>query len=88
MNNDGITFGAHTVNHTILTNIPLEQAKQEIAQSKMDIENILGKEVNTFSYPNGDSNPELIKLVEEIGFSCAVCIHPLKLLNLNDNPII
>ena len=34
MDNSGVAFGAHSVNHPTLTNIPLEQAKNEIIQSK------------------------------------------------------
>ena len=84
MNSDGISFGAHTVNHPILTNMSLEQAKWEIIQSKKDIEKELGKEVNTFSYPNGNSNPEIIKLIKENGFSCSVSIGS-RLIRMSDN---
>jgi peptidoglycan/xylan/chitin deacetylase (PgdA/CDA1 family) len=86
MNNHGITFGAHTVNHPILTNIPLEQAKWEIVQSKRDIKEKLGKEVTTFSYPNGNFNPEIAQFVKESGFTCAVSALPSKLISPNDSP--
>ena len=43
MDNGTVTFGAHSVNHHILTSIPLEQAENEIVQSKKDIEEELGK---------------------------------------------
>jgi peptidoglycan/xylan/chitin deacetylase (PgdA/CDA1 family) len=85
MNNNGINFGAHTVNHPCLVNLPLEQAKWEIIQSKNDIEEKLGKKVNAFSYPNGDSSLELVEFIKESGFTCAVSVLPNRLLSPKDN---
>lgn len=76
MSCDGIAFGAHTVNHPILTNLPLDQAKREIIQSKKDIEKNIGHRVNAFSYPNGDFNPDIAELVRTSGFECAVAVSP------------
>ncbi|HQE50420.1 MAG TPA: polysaccharide deacetylase family protein [Fervidobacterium sp.] len=84
MSDDNILFGAHTVNHPVLTNLSLEQAKYEILQSKRDIEKELGKEVTSFSYPNGDFNAEIIELVKESGFTHAVSVFP-KLIDSKDN---
>jgi len=86
MSDSGIIFGAHSVNHPILTNLPLERAKWEISQSKTDIEEKLGKEVTAFSYPNGDFSPELAKFIKGSGFTCAVSVSPSKLVALKDNP--
>lgn len=86
MSSSGISFGAHTVNHPILTNLPLEQAKWEITQSKRDIEEKLGTKVTTFSYPNGNFNAGVVELVQEAGFSCAVSVLPGRLISLKDNP--
>lgn len=85
MHDDGITFGAHSVNHSILTNLPLEEAKREIIQSKKDIEEKLGQPVTAFSYPNGNFNPEIVKFVKD-GFTCAVTTGIPKLITLKDNP--
>jgi peptidoglycan/xylan/chitin deacetylase (PgdA/CDA1 family) len=79
MSSDGIAFGAHTVSHPILTNLPLEQAKWEIAQSKKDIEERLRQPVTAFAYPNGghrDFNTQIANLVKESGFLCAVTTIP------------
>ena len=86
MNNDGIAFGAHSVNHPILTRLPLEHAKREIIQSKKDIEEKLGRPVTAFSYPNGEFNPELVKFIKESGFTCAVSVLPGKLITCEDDP--
>lgn len=76
MKDGGIAFGAHSVTHAILTKLLPEEAKYEIVQSKKDIEDKLGQVITAFSYPNGDFNTELIKFVQESGFTCAVTCIP------------
>ena len=43
MNRNGIFFGPHSVNHPILTKIPLDEAKQEIVYARKVIEEKLDK---------------------------------------------
>ncbi len=85
MSCDGISFGAHTVNHPILTTLPFDQAKMEIIQSKMDIEKNIGHRVNAFSYPHGDFSPDIAELVRTSGFESAVSISPSCLISPNDS---
>jgi peptidoglycan/xylan/chitin deacetylase (PgdA/CDA1 family) len=79
MNGNVINFGAHTVTHTILTNSKLEDAMCEISGSKEIIEDYLGSDIDTFSYPNGtydDFNCSIANLVKKAGFTCAVTTIP------------
>lgn len=85
MSHDGIAFGAHTVNHPILTNLPFEQAEREIVQSKNDIEKMIGHQVTAFSYPNGDFNADIAKLVRTCGFACAVAVSPSRPISPRDS---
>ena len=85
MHNDGVAFGAHSVNHPILTNLPLEEAKREILQSKKDIDEKLGQPVTAFAYPNGNFNSEIVKFIKD-GFTCAVTTGISRLITLKDNP--
>jgi len=72
----GMKIGAHTVSHPILSKTELTTAKQEIAESKIQLEKLLGNEVSLFAYPNGkkfnDYLPEHADLVRELGFKAAV----------------
>lgn len=72
MSEGGITFGAHTVSHPILTNLSLERARDEIIQSKKDIEERLDQPVTAFAYPNGNFDTKLVEVLQESGFACAV----------------
>jgi peptidoglycan/xylan/chitin deacetylase (PgdA/CDA1 family) len=47
----GIEFGSHTVTHPQLRNVGPEQLRQEIRDSKLQIEEKLGEPAETFAYP-------------------------------------
>jgi peptidoglycan/xylan/chitin deacetylase (PgdA/CDA1 family) len=74
MNQNGIEFGGHTMNHPILTRVPLERAKEEIVGSKARVEKELGKETVGFAYPNGltnDYNAEIQRVTAAAGCGAA-----------------
>ena len=74
MQTGGIEFGAHTVNHPILTRISLEQVREEVRGSKSRIEEELGVPVLGFAYPNGqlaDLNDPIEKIVADSGIRAA-----------------
>lgn len=74
----GITFGAHTVNHPHLTRINLEEARNEIEESKRTINDLLRLRFSTFCYPSGDYNADIKNLVKKAGFDCAFTVKPGK----------
>ena len=71
-----VAVGAHTVNHASLSSLPLHLQGEEIQKSKTQLEQIVGKSVNTFAYPYGkisDYSKDTVSLVKEAGFwgACA-----------------
>ncbi len=75
MQRGGVDFGAHTVTHTILSNLAGERARWEIVESKREIERHLGAPVTTFAYPNGrdgDFDPSTKEMLRSAGFAAAV----------------
>lgn len=74
MKRNGICFGAHTVNHPILTRIPIEESKKEMEDSRRRIETELDDAVGLFAYPNGnaqDFNEFHKALAKDAGFKAA-----------------
>lgn len=69
-----VEFGAHTVNHINLKNSPPDQAHQEIATSKADVERLTGVPCRSFAYPFGRYLPEHVDMVREAGFTTAVTV--------------
>jgi peptidoglycan/xylan/chitin deacetylase (PgdA/CDA1 family) len=71
----GFSIGAHTVNHPILSRVPVERAWTEIQGSRTMIQGACGRLPAVFAYPNGgpEDYTEIVKhLVREAGFACAV----------------
>lgn len=69
-----IDIGAHTVTHSVLSALSIEDQRMEIAECRKLLEGALGRPVTTFSYPFGtrrDYTRETVTLVRELGFSIA-----------------
>jgi peptidoglycan/xylan/chitin deacetylase (PgdA/CDA1 family) len=68
------TIGAHTVTHTRLASLPASLQRQEIMDSKRQLETWLHREITVFSYPFGKRNDytkETVALCREAGFAKA-----------------
>ena len=75
----GYSVGAHSRTHPILSGINPTEAREEIAGSRRELEQLLGVEVLDFAYPNGrfsDFDQTTRELVAEAGYRCAVTTEP------------
>ncbi len=70
-------IGAHTLNHVNLVEASLEEAKNEIFDSKKYLEDLIGKPIKMFCYPKGTYNQKVKELVAKAGFLGARTIQPL-----------
>jgi peptidoglycan/xylan/chitin deacetylase (PgdA/CDA1 family) len=68
----GVNIGAHSVNHPKLTNVSIKEAEFQIKQCKDDLEQLLAKKIDSFSYPHGDFDKKIIKLVKNYGYTNAL----------------
>lgn len=66
------TIGAHTVSHPKLDTLTREDQYYEIAQSKLDLEQLLGEPIRHFSFPHGAHNTDTLEICKELGFQTAV----------------
>ena len=77
---NGMTIGAHTVRHPILTRVTQSVAEEEINQSRDVLRELLGHEVKLFAYPNGkpvqDYDRIHVDIVRRAGFAGAVSTAP------------
>jgi peptidoglycan/xylan/chitin deacetylase (PgdA/CDA1 family) len=53
---DGFEVGAHTINHAILSRVPIDVAREEILGSQARIRDEVGTCCPTFCYPNGKAS--------------------------------
>ncbi len=72
---DLITVGSHSVSHPILPELSTREQEMEIAQSKRDIERVIGSSVELFSYPNGLWSSGTEQLLGPAGYSAACVSH-------------
>ena len=64
-----ISFGSHTANHPNLDQITEDQVEFELKESKLKIENILGRKINTIAFPDGAYNERVKNMSKEAGYT-------------------
>lgn len=72
----GVEIGAHTMNHVKLAQVDNDKAITEVKKSKDTLEQVIGNKINSFSFPHGDYNSDVIEMVSQAGFTNALtCIN-------------
>ena len=66
---DLITMGSHTKTHPFLPDINEQEARQELAGSKVKLEQMIGRPVTLFSFPYGGFNDRLVGWCREAGYA-------------------
>ena len=74
----GITIGSHCVSHSDILTLSNSVASNEIKQSKIEIERIIGKPVGLLSFPHGNYNEYHVGVSKEAGYRRAFSISPVK----------
>jgi len=72
--NAGMTIGAHTLTHPVLTGVSAEAAWQEIAGSQAMLESAIGSVIWAFAYPYGSYDTvssEMVTMAGRAGFLAA-----------------
>lgn len=70
----GMTIGAHTLSHPILSQLPAESAWKEISECRQLLEKTLEKQVWALAYPFGDSSSVTQReweMAKRAGYKCA-----------------
>jgi len=71
----GMDVGSHTRSHAKLIELPLHDARAEIFNSKLELEQAVGCEVRHFCYPYGWFRPEHAQMVRDAGYFTATTTH-------------
>ena len=67
-----IDFGSHGINHFKLAEVTPDIARQEIVDSKKQLEDLLGEPIHDLCYPYGSHNPAVVEMAREAGYLTAV----------------
>jgi glycosyltransferase involved in cell wall biosynthesis len=72
----GISFGSHTLNHTLSPNAEAPKSIHEVRQSREELKERLGIEIKAFSYPDGATSHLTKDVVRRAGYEYAVTTRP------------
>jgi len=64
-------ISAHGLTHPWLTQINIDDAIHEIIEDKINLEQLCGKTVRGMSYPYGDFNEEVVRILPSLGIEYA-----------------
>lgn len=68
----GVDIESHTVSHENLKDMSKDKQLETLIKSKKDLEKMLNKQVNYFSYPFGGYNETSIEAVRKAGYTMAI----------------
>lgn len=66
-----LEIGSHSLTHPIMTAIPVESVEAEVQHSKALLEDIIGKPITKFSYPDGATSRIVRAEALSAGYTCA-----------------
>lgn len=68
MSDNGMSFGSHSLSHRKMTKLTPKDALHEFGNSKKIIEDKLGNQISSFSYPFGENSEELNRICLQSGY--------------------
>jgi peptidoglycan/xylan/chitin deacetylase (PgdA/CDA1 family) len=76
----GMEIGGHTVTHPILATLVQDAVRQEVADNKKTLEQLLNTKIRYFAYPNGKPSQDYLQdqvhIIRECGYQAAVSTQP------------
>jgi peptidoglycan/xylan/chitin deacetylase (PgdA/CDA1 family) len=68
-----VDIGAHGESHAPLPRLARARQGEETRNSRLELERLIGRPVQSFAYPHGAISPETVEVVRESGFNVACC---------------
>jgi len=83
-----VAIGSHCASHRDLTSLKDDEAAIEIIESKKTLENILGREVGTVSFPHGSYDTKHIECARRAGYQRVFSIYPYLAFRADDEYVV
>ena len=74
MEQGGITIQSHTLNHRALEELPDDEIRAELLESKQMLEENLGHPIEFLAYPTGTYNLHIASIARDVGYKGAYTI--------------
>jgi peptidoglycan/xylan/chitin deacetylase (PgdA/CDA1 family) len=71
LHREGVTLGAHTVTHPIMTRLAHDGVRYEVQRAQEDLQREIGAVLPIFCYPSGGHDDAVVALLREEGFQMA-----------------
>lgn len=71
-----IEVGSHTLDHLYLSKTPVKEAHKQIFDSKKNLEDMFNIKIETFAYPVGAFDKQVVDMTKEASYSAAVSVMP------------
>jgi len=82
-----ITIGAHGYYHNDLAKINIEDVKEELVNTKTYLETVTGKPVNSFAFPYGSYNADVVAIAKKTGYDQLLAVDFLSMGDNNDHTL-
>jgi peptidoglycan/xylan/chitin deacetylase (PgdA/CDA1 family) len=79
LSSEGLEIGAHGVSHVPLWGLAEEELAKEVGDCKAILEDVLGKEVQMFCYPQGRFDRNVVRAVKRAGYRGARTVRMLSI---------
>ena len=74
MERNGITIQSHTLNHRALEELPDDEIRAELLNSKIMLEKNLGHPIDFLAYPTGTYNLHIAGIAKDVGYKASFTI--------------
>jgi peptidoglycan/xylan/chitin deacetylase (PgdA/CDA1 family) len=72
LQDEGVHFGSHSVNHVPLARIEPRAAMDELTRSRATLSDLHGRDFDTFAYPYSNQSAAVRAMARDAGYRCAV----------------
>ena len=71
---EGLDIGSHTVSHPWLPGLDPDHLKRELVESRVAVEELLGRPVDSLAYPTGGWNPAVRTAAADAGYRIGITV--------------
>jgi peptidoglycan/xylan/chitin deacetylase (PgdA/CDA1 family) len=71
-----VTIASHSINHPNFLRIDTQTAEREFRESRAELEQVLGRPIDLFSFPHGAHNAQLLDLARRAGYRGLYTVRP------------
>lgn len=88
LNDNRIEIGSHSMTHPKLPELEIDDALSEVRDSKLKLEDMLDRQINSFAYPHGKYDTSIVELVKSAGYQYAYTTNEKRVEGAKNNMLL